>query len=81
MAVEIDGSQHLLPERKKKDDEKDELLIDSGWAVIRVSEKEVKENIDLVFNKIKSTLDSNKKQKKHKIGVVLHPKKRKKRKG
>jgi very-short-patch-repair endonuclease len=30
IAIEIDGSQHLLPERKAKDDEKDALLIEQG---------------------------------------------------
>lgn len=30
IAIEIDGSQHLLPERKKKDIKKDKLLITKG---------------------------------------------------
>ena len=47
VAVEIDGSQHLLPERKERDDIKDELLNELGWLVIRVSEKEEFRN----FNK------------------------------
>ncbi|NBT49608.1 MAG: DUF559 domain-containing protein [Actinobacteria bacterium] len=52
VAVEIDGSQHLLPERKERDDKKDKLLDDLGWLVIRVSEKEIKTNIDEVFKQI-----------------------------
>lgn len=50
VALEIDGSQHLLPDRKNSDDKKDKLLIENGWVVIRVSEQEVKNNIDNVIN-------------------------------
>jgi very-short-patch-repair endonuclease len=50
VALEIDGSQHLLPDRKNSDDKKDKLLIENGWMVIRVSEQEVKNNIDSVIN-------------------------------
>lgn len=41
VAVEIDGSQHLEEDRKKKDDEKDNLLISNGWRVIRIAANEV----------------------------------------
>jgi very-short-patch-repair endonuclease len=30
IAIEIDGSQHLLPERKERDEKKDALLIEQG---------------------------------------------------
>lgn len=30
LAIEIDGSQHLLPERMEKDKLKDQLLMDNG---------------------------------------------------
>ena len=30
IAIEIDGSQHLLPERKEQDKKKDDLLIEQG---------------------------------------------------
>ena len=41
LAVEIDGSQHLKKDRKKKDDEKDKLLISKGWRVLRIAAIEV----------------------------------------
>ena len=75
VAVEIDGSQHLLPERKKMDDKKDELLNNLGWLVIRISEKEIKTNIGEVFNQIISILNKKPKVNNFKIGIVVKPKK------
>lgn len=75
VAVEIDGSQHLLPERKMKDEIKDSLLVNSGWTVIRISEKEIKTNIENVFNEIISILTSKPKNNHHRFGLVVKPKK------
>ena len=75
VAVEIDGSQHLLPERKERDDKKDYLLNELGWLVIRISEKEIKTNIENVFNKIISILNEKPKVNNIKIGMVVNPKK------
>lgn len=50
IAVEIDGSQHLLKERKERDDKKDKLLIENGWFVIRFTAKMINEEIDKCFN-------------------------------
>jgi len=75
VAIEIDGSQHLLPERKEKDDKKDKLLNDLGWLVIRISEKEIKTNIGGVFNQIISILNKKPKINNHRIGLVVKPKK------
>jgi very-short-patch-repair endonuclease len=41
LAVEIDGSQHLEEDRKKKDEEKDKLLLSKGWKVLRITATEV----------------------------------------
>lgn len=41
VAVEIDGGQHELPERRESDRKKDGLLKLSGWRVFRVTAKEV----------------------------------------
>jgi very-short-patch-repair endonuclease len=41
VAVEIDGSQHLEEERKKRDKEKDKLLLSKGWKVLRIAANEV----------------------------------------
>jgi very-short-patch-repair endonuclease len=75
VAIEIDGSQHLLPERKESDDKKDKLLNDLGWFVVRISENEIKTNIDEVFNKIVSILNEKPKVNNFKIGMVVKPKK------
>jgi very-short-patch-repair endonuclease len=79
VAIEIDGSQHLLPERKERDDKKDKLLNDLGWLVIRVSEKEIKTNIDEVFKQILLILKDKPKINSHRIGLVVKPKKRQKK--
>ena len=75
VAVEIDGSQHLLPKRKERDNKKDKLLNDLGWLVIRISEKEIKTNIENVFNEIVSILKDKPKINNHRIGLVVKPKK------
>lgn len=41
VAVEIDGSQHLEEDRKKRDEEKDDLLKSKGWRILRISSNEV----------------------------------------
>ena len=76
VAVEIDGSQHLLPERKERDDKKDELLKKDGWFILRVSENEFKTNINSVFNTIISIINDRPKIQSMKLGVVKFPKKR-----
>jgi very-short-patch-repair endonuclease len=75
VAVEIDGSQHLLPERKESDDKKDNLLNELGWLVIRISEKEIKTNIENVFKQILSILKDKPKISNHRIGLIVKPKK------
>lgn len=79
VAVEIDGSQHLLPERKERDDKKDELLKEDGWFILRVSENEVKTNINSVFDTIISIINDRPKIQSMKLGVVKFPKKRQKK--
>ncbi len=43
IAIEIDGQQHELEERKESDKRKDNLLIENGWKVYRI--KFSKDNI------------------------------------
>lgn len=58
VAIEIDGSQHILDENRiERDKEKDKTLIDKGWKVLRISENAVKtdwvvikHNLDLCLN-------------------------------
>ena len=75
VAVEVDGSQHLLPERKESDDKKDKLLNNLGWSIVRISEKEIKTNIDDVFKQILTILGDKPKVNNHRIGLVVKPKK------
>lgn len=75
VAIEIDGSQHLLLERKESDNKKDKLLNDLGWHIIRISENEIKTNIKEVFNKIISILNEKPKVNNFKIGIIVKPKK------
>jgi very-short-patch-repair endonuclease len=75
VAIEIDGSQHLLQERKERDEKKDRLLIENGWTVIRISEKEVKNNLTEITQKIEEVLLSLSKEKKYEFGVLVAPKK------
>ena len=70
VVVEIDGSQHLLEERKEKDIRKDKLLTDNGWKVIRISEKEVKTNLDEVMLKIENILNTKASSKKYNLGIL-----------
>ena len=75
VAVEIDGSQHLLADRKLRDDKKDEVLSDNGWTIIRVTEKEIKNNLTEIISKIEEVLLSLSKEKKYQFGILMAPKK------
>jgi very-short-patch-repair endonuclease len=79
VAVEIDGSQHLLPDRSENDKKKDDLLNSLGWSVVRISEKEVKTDIQNTFKKITHILENKTKVNNYKIGLVVKPKKRQKK--
>ena len=59
VAVEIDGSQHNLEERKKSDAEKDKMLINLGWRVIRFSAKDIQININLCIEKLYKFIGSS----------------------
>lgn len=79
IAVEIDGSQHILDEqRKKRDKKKDELLNSLGWSVVRFTENTAKTD----WVTMKAVLDDI--LKKHpmatmRVGIFKHePKKYKK---
>lgn len=74
IAVEIDGSQHLLEERKKKDEEKDNLLIEQGWRVLRISEKIVKTDWDIIIKTLDGLLLENSNIDIHILGKLEKPK-------
>lgn len=75
IAVEIDGSQHLLPERKNKDDAKDSKLISNGWSVFRIAENKIKKDIDNVFLELEKLLNNNIQPTIHSVGIVCESKK------
>lgn len=41
LALEIDGKQHELPERKASDEVKDKFLTDNGWTVLRIKWRKI----------------------------------------
>ena len=59
VAVEIDGSQHLEEDRKKKDEEKDALLLSNGWRILRITANEVLYNRDKVIESVSSMLSND----------------------
>lgn len=59
VAVEIDGSQHILPDRKLQDDKKDKILIENDWRVFRVTATEVILNIDSVMDNLINFINSD----------------------
>ncbi len=79
VAVEIDGSQHLQPDRLERDRKKDDLLNEDGWTIIRISEKEIRKNIEETFVKLEKILLSSLKEKKYDFGILELPKKREKK--
>ena len=58
IALEIDGSQHDLPQQKASDEKKDEYLKQDGWAIFRIrwkkltkeSRASLKEEISKIFS-------------------------------
>lgn len=59
VALEIDGSQHLLEERMESDQKKDSLLSSKGWRVLRITAKEVNERLDGVIVKLLDFIKSD----------------------
>lgn len=75
LAIEIDGSQHLLPDRVISDNMKDKKLIKNGWSIIRFSSNEVTRNFENIFNVIINKIEniSNGTQIYEKVGIVKLP--------
>lgn len=76
IAVEIDGSQHLLKERKERDDEKDKLLTNKGWKILRIAATEVTHDGTKALQALLSMLD-DKNINYDKVGILKAPKKSK----
>ena len=77
VAVEIDGSQHLEEDRKKRDDEKDTLLISNGWRVIRIAASEIVRGGENAINSLIEVLGDNNAEY-TKVGILKAPKTREK---
>jgi len=56
--IEIDGSIHLSKEQKEKDAIRTQILNECGFDVIRFTNSEILEDVDVVAKKIKKHLDS-----------------------
>ena len=52
IALEIDGKQHELPDRKESDSKKDETLLSCGWTVYRIKWKNPKWHKDYIKEEI-----------------------------
>jgi len=58
LVIEVDGDYHLDPEQKEYDDQRTFILEQRGFKVIRFTNQEVESKLDVVVQKIQSTLDS-----------------------
>ena len=74
IAIEIDGSQHLLKDRKQKDELKDKLLTNNGWKVIRLSENVVKTDWNLIKSTLDKFIDLKEETNYIKVGIIKSPK-------
>ncbi len=52
LVIEVDGCQHLEPEHRRCDEDRDELLGAMGLLVIRVNNAQVLQDIDTVIARI-----------------------------
>ncbi|MDD5529200.1 MAG: DUF559 domain-containing protein [bacterium] len=56
--VECDGEQHYSPKSAIYDNDRNNALVSSGWAVLRFRGEEIIKNPDKCIRKIKKTIDS-----------------------
>lgn len=74
VAVEIDGSQHLELERKQRDDEKDKVLLENGWKILRISDYAVKNDWDSISNTLNELIGTKGDNVYKRVGIVKEPK-------
>jgi len=74
VAVEIDGSQHSQEDRKNKDANKDKLLNNNGWQVVRIPESKIKYDIDKTFSELFQILKNSKKDVIYMNGIIINKK-------
>jgi Uncharacterized protein conserved in bacteria len=56
LAVEVDGFIHLSAEQKRRDQKKDQTLMDKGIIVIRISNQQIHENLNHCLGQIDEAL-------------------------
>ena len=56
LIIEVDGKDHNKKEQKEKDLTREEILVESGFRIIRFTNDEVVNNIESVLKKIKNEL-------------------------
>lgn len=77
VAVEIDGSQHLEENRRKKDNDKDALLMSKGWRILRIPASEILyDNTNVLNYLLKFIGDNNVVY--NQVGILKAPKSYKK---
>lgn len=59
IGLEIDGSQHEWPERKKNDEEKDSFCLSQGWKILRLKWKDICKNTKDSIEIIKEFINGN----------------------
>lgn len=72
LAIEIDGSQHLLSERIESDKRKNELLLSNNWSIIRFMAKEIQKNLDSCFKIIEEKLQNLNKIEIIRVGILKY---------
>jgi len=55
LIVEVDGGVHALPEKEARDRQRDAVLTQAGFRVLRFSNREVDEELERVVQIIKQT--------------------------
>lgn len=73
IAIEIDGSQHLLEDRLERDKKKDMLLQEQGWKVIRIAENVIKTDWDKIQEILNSFITLNTNVIFQQVGIVKAP--------
>lgn len=76
IAIEIDGSQHLLEDRLERDKKKDILLQEQGWKVIRIAENVIKTDWDKIQEILNSFITLNTNVIFQQVGIVKAPRTR-----
>ena len=56
LVIEVDGRQHLLPEHKEADEQRDEVLAIWGISVLRYSNDSIRNNFNAVAEEILKNL-------------------------